>query len=167
MSNLCLPSAISALALFAAATSEQIGVALAQETGNKFAHDLSTIEKSQAEFDWAMQCQGCHGVDGVGSELREVPSLTGEVSKFLLVKGGREFLVRVPGVSGAPISDERLANVLNWMLITMDPEHLQSDEPKYTPEEVSIQRKKVLRIDVFERRAELIGKIKEYLEETN
>jgi hypothetical protein len=30
--------------------------------------------------------------------------------------GGRDYLLRVPGVAQAPLSDERLAHLLNWIL---------------------------------------------------
>jgi hypothetical protein len=38
------------------------------------------------------------------------------VSKFLTVPGGREYLIRVPGVSQSELSDARTAAVLNWIV---------------------------------------------------
>ena len=66
-------------------------------------------------LDYAVTCQGCHRADGTGTP-GTVPTLAGSVGKFLRVPGGREFLVRVPGVAQAPLDDVALAAVLNWML---------------------------------------------------
>jgi len=57
-------------------------------------------------LDYAVTCQGCHRADGAGTP-GTVPALAGSVGKFLRVPGGREFLVRVPGVAQAPLDDTR------------------------------------------------------------
>lgn len=68
-------------------------------------------------LDYAVHCQGCHRADGGGTP-GTIPALAGSVGKLLHARGGREFLVRVPGVSTAPLDDAALAAVLNWMLAT-------------------------------------------------
>ena len=45
-----------------------------------------------------------------------MPRLDGFVGLFTQVDGGRDYLMRVPGVARAKLDDERLAAVLNWML---------------------------------------------------
>jgi len=65
-------------------------------------------------FDYLLNCAGCHRTDATGSA--EVPTLTGMAS-FLSTPQGRAYLVRVPGVAQAPVSDERLAALLNWALV--------------------------------------------------
>jgi mono/diheme cytochrome c family protein len=64
-----------------------------------------------ARFDYLLNCAGCHQMDGRGSA--GVPSLT-RLGEVLAVAGGRAYVVRVPGVAQAPLSDERLAALLNW-----------------------------------------------------
>ncbi|HTB28405.1 MAG TPA: c-type cytochrome, partial [Steroidobacteraceae bacterium] len=44
-----------------------------------------------ARQNWALNCQGCHRLDGSGSDAT-APSLAGTVAKFLWVPGGREYL---------------------------------------------------------------------------
>src|SRR5207244_3649098 len=66
-------------------------------------------------LDYAVTCQGCHRADGTGTP-GSVPALAGSVGRFLRVPGGREFLVRVPGVSQSALDDASLAAVLNWIL---------------------------------------------------
>ncbi len=94
-------------------------------------------------LDYAVTCQGCHRADGAGTP-GTVPALAGSVGKFLRVPGGREFLVRVPGVAQAPLDDAALAAVLNWMLERFG----QDDVPKafvpYAAEEVSRLRRRPL-----------------------
>lgn len=65
-------------------------------------------------FDYLLNCAGCHRADATGSS--EVPALT-EMASFLATPQGRTYLVRVPGVAQAPLSDERLAALLNWTLV--------------------------------------------------
>ena len=52
--------------------------------------------------DYMLHCQGCHGPDGSGAR-GAVPSFRGEVAKFLRVPGGREYLLRVPGIGPAKV----------------------------------------------------------------
>lgn len=65
--------------------------------------------------NYALHCQGCHLADGSGTPGK-VPPLAGEVGRFLARPGGRAFLVQVPGVANAPLSDADLAALLNWTL---------------------------------------------------
>ncbi len=66
-----------------------------------------------AEHDYVLSCAGCHKLDGTGSAT--VPTLHG-VDGLLDRPGGRDYLLRVPGVAQAPLSDQRLAALLNWVL---------------------------------------------------
>jgi len=74
---------------------------------------------SGPRLDYVLQCMGCHLEDGSGAPGR-VPTLAG-VGRFLRVPGGRDYLVRVPGVAHAPLDDAALAALLNWMLARFDP----------------------------------------------
>jgi len=107
--------------------------------------------------DYMLQCQGCHLPDG-GETPGAVPALKGFVAKFLWVEGGREFLVRVPGSSQSSLDDARLAAVLNWILVTFDPEHLPTDFDSFTAEEVATLRRPPL-MDVASVRAALVAAI--------
>lgn len=66
------------------------------------------------EEDYLLSCAACHGPDGRGTP-GVTPDLRG-VAGLLALPGGREYLARVPGVAQAPLSDARLARLLNWTL---------------------------------------------------
>ena len=93
-----------------------------------------------AETMWMLNCQGCHRQDASGTGS-EVPPMPGIVARFLSVPGGREYLIRVPGVATAPLSDESIAVLVNWMLKKFDPKNVPGDFIPYTGEEVASLRK--------------------------
>ncbi|MDO6442739.1 MULTISPECIES: cytochrome C [unclassified Marinobacter] len=66
--------------------------------------------------NYQLQCLGCHLTNGEGSPRNDVPMMTGFVGNFLKVKGGREFLIQVPGSSLSALNNQQLADLLNWML---------------------------------------------------
>ena len=106
--------------------------------------------------DYVLHCRGCHGPDGAGAP-GAVPSFRGHVAKFVALPGGREYLVRVPGVSQSELSDARLAALLNWLLLEFDAADVPSDFTPYTAAEIARLRRPPL-IDVEgTRRAVLAG----------
>jgi hypothetical protein len=109
------------------------------------------------ELDYALECQGCHRADGTGTP-GSVPPLAGSVADFLRVAGGREFLVRVPGVAQAPLDDAALAAVINWMLARFDRADVPAGFVAYGAEEVGRLRRSPL-TDVERVRAELVKAI--------
>jgi hypothetical protein len=109
------------------------------------------------QADYMLHCQGCHLPDGSGF-VDKVPSFSG-VGDFLTVKGGRDFLVQVPGTSQSVLSDAKTARVLNWILVNLSHDSLPSDFVPYTGKEVSKLRSVRLE-DVSSVRAELVTRIK-------
>ncbi len=91
------------------------------------------------QIDYLLQCQGCHLADGSGAP-GSVPSLQDSLGRFLQVPGGREYLVRVPGSAQSPLSDARLAGVLNWMIGVFGPERIAADFTPFSAEEVARYR---------------------------
>lgn len=124
-----------------------------------FAIDVETAGATdRVEIDYMLNCQGCHLPDGRGFPERNVPSLTGHMAKFLWVSGGREFLVQVPGAATSDLTDEHLADVLNWMLQEFSAEEIPASFQPYTQEEVGGLRARPL-VNVSDVRAALIEKI--------
>jgi mono/diheme cytochrome c family protein len=107
--------------------------------------------------NWTLNCQGCHRPDGTGSE-GTAPSLAGTVAKFLWVPGGREYLIRVPGVATSPLSSDDLAEVVNWMLWRFDREHVPAGFQPFTAAEVARGRTQPLRLEASQMRGELLAK---------
>lgn len=113
----------------------------------------------RAKTSYMLYCQGCHLPDGRGAP-GAVPPMKGFVGNFLRVEGGRAFIASVPGVLNAPMDDERVAEVMNWMLTEMSAAELPEDFTPYTAEEMATYRKAPL-LAVRERRAELINRMAE------
>jgi len=107
---------------------------------------------------YMLGCQGCHLEDGRGFPQRGVPALNGFVGNFLKVPGGREYLVQVPGAAQSELSNERLADVLNWMLRTFSPAQLPADFTPYTAPEVGRLRRSPL-VEVAPVRVELLRRL--------
>ncbi|MDG2333980.1 MAG: cytochrome C [Myxococcota bacterium] len=116
-------------------------------------------DDAQNRLTWMLQCQGCHRADGTATG-DEVPAIAGQVSRFLHVDGGREFLVRVPGVATAPLGDADLAALVNWMLAEFDPDHLPESFTPYEAAEVAALRTRPLGPEVVPERQRLMTQLK-------
>ena len=92
---------------------------------------------NSVQVDYMLQCQGCHLPGGEGFPDKDVPRLAGEMGKLLNVEGGRAYLVQVPGAASSDLSDERLANVLNWMVQEFSPGQAPADFKPYDGAEIA------------------------------
>lgn len=96
----------------------------------------------RAWVDYALHCQGCHLPDGRGM-AGKVPDMRGQLGHFAALPGGREYLVRVPGVSTARLGDADVARLMNWLVRRMGP--VPAGFEDYTTEEVARLRADWLR----------------------
>ncbi len=101
-----------------------------------------------------LNCQGCHGAEGKVSAI-DTPVLYDSVARFLSVEGGREYLLSVPGVVNAPINDVDKANLLTWIMRSLDPLHLPDDFKPFSAEEIKWGRENPLLTRAAQRREEL------------
>ncbi|MGQ9425434.1 cytochrome c peroxidase [Gilvimarinus sp. F26214L] len=92
------------------------------------------------EVDYLLHCAGCHLENGSGMPPH-IPDLRVDLSYFAARPEGRSYLIRVPGVSQAPISDADLAEVLSWVVATFAGEQLAAP---FSAAEVSQHRLNVL-----------------------
>lgn len=113
---------------------------------------------ARARQNWMLSCQGCHRADATGTP-QTTPTMAGFVAKFLQVPGGREYLVRVPGVATAALSDADLAEVVNWSLVRFDVANVPADFKPYTPAEVGQLRRKPLRAEAMTVRAGMVARM--------
>ena len=98
--------------------------------------------------DYVLNCSACHGLDGAGTP-GVTPTLH-DVGVLLRLPGGRSYLGRVPGVAQAPLSDARLARLLNWVLERYSG---APPAPLYTATEIASLRASPLRDTRSARRA--------------
>ena len=118
------------------ATAWLLGLTLgAALTGDGLAAEPAAGPARSARLNYILHCQGCHLPDGSGSPGK-VPDMRGEVSQFLTIPGGREYLVQVPGAATSRLSDGELADLLNWLVKTMGPPPPSGFKP-YSQAEVS------------------------------
>ena len=107
---------------------------------------------------WALNCQGCHRPNGGGTP-GGAPPMRGVVGSFLRVEGGRAYLTQVPGVATAPLRDEELAQLLNYVLRRFDGAGLPDDFKPYTAAEVAAGRRTLLRTDAAAIRRRLMARL--------
>ena len=89
--------------------------------------------------NYQLQCAGCHLGNGMGSAANDTPRMAGFVGNFLKVPGGREFLVRVPGMSQSALDNAQLADLLNWLIRAdgMAGKSTPADYQPYSADEVA------------------------------
>ena len=113
--------------------------------------------RDNARMNYTIYCAGCHQMSGKGTPGL-VPDLGEYMGKFAQHPESRPFLAQVPGSSSAPISDAELAQVLNWILFTMNAEQLNEDFTPYSASEVAEYRKTPV-LEVIKVRDELVEKV--------
>ena len=136
-----------------------IGTAGAQTPATD-APAAGVANSQRAWQNWTLNCQGCHRPDGTGSATTS-PSLAGTVAKFLWVPGGREYLGRVPGVATSSLSNDDLADLINWMLWRFDKEDLPRTFQPFTAAEIGRLRASPLRLEASQMRNDLLKKAEE------
>ena len=72
---------------------------------------------NRAKTDYLLHCSGCHGQDGRGLESKGIPALQDQVGYLLRAKGGRAFVMQVPGLLSAGMLDDRAAGVTNYIIL--------------------------------------------------
>lgn len=118
-------------------------------------------DESRARINYVLNCQGCHLADA-GGTTNIVPRMKDFLGYFLQVEGGREFIVRVPGVSGAPLTDDEIAELMNWVLANFSRQEIPAGFKPYTTAEVARLRNQPL-LDVGKQREILIGRMRSEL----
>ena len=105
------------------------------------------------KVDYLLHCSGCHMPDGTGLSS-VVPTLHNIMGRMVATPEGRDYIVRVPGASQAPIDNEKLAAVLNWMLTEFSSDTLPQNFKPLTAKQVKRARSQLL-ADPIKYRAEL------------
>lgn len=114
----------------------------------------SVAPTTHARARWVLHCAGCHGVDGAGTEAGRVPDLR-RLGAFLRVDGGRQFVIKVPGVMGSGLDDAQVAEVTNWVLSTLAAGSVPDGHRPFTAAEVAQARQRPL-ADVAAERQRLL-----------
>lgn len=104
---------------------------------------LAREAPSSRPLAYITDCEGCHKADGSG-QPGIVPEFRDHIASYLSTAAGREYLIRVPGVAQSALSDQDVADVINWMLKTYDPDGLPAGFLPFTAAEVGTLRQSPL-----------------------
>ena len=90
-------------------------------------------EKDPPAFAYLLHCSGCHLETGAG-DPPTIPDLRYDLGTLLDSPEGRSYVLRVPGVTDAPISAEEMTELMNWMVGFLYPD--RTDFEPFTVEEI-------------------------------
>ena len=118
-------------------------------------------DETRARVDYMIHCQGCHLPEAAGVP-GHVPRMKNFLGYFLHSQAGREFIVQVPGAATSNLSDARLAELVNWLLLTYSRKQLPEDFEPYKVDEITRLRPH-LQADPESARQEILRGIAESL----
>ena len=99
-----------------------------------------------------LHCMGCHGSAAQGVPGK-IPPLAHSLGRFLRTPEGRNYVMRVPGAASSALSDERLAEVLNWLLAEFNHGEVPGGTAPFSAAEVARYRRTPLESVSATRRA--------------
>ena len=115
---------------------------------------LSIVQSTYLE-----RCGGCHGIQGL-SAPGEVPTLRGQVGYFLCTPEARAYLVRLPSLATSPLSDQELADLMNFVVFDLGGAEAVGSYQKFTEAEVRTLRTRPLKDVALARyRADLVEEL--------
>ncbi len=100
------------------------------------ASSIASADDQRAHFNYMLHCQGCH-LPAAEGFAGKVPVMKDFVGYFLHSQEGREFLIRVPGVSHSALSDGEIVELMNWLLQTHSADQLPEPYTPFTETEVA------------------------------
>lgn len=103
----------------------------------------ASTTRADPRADYLLHCGGCHLPDGRGAPP-DVPTLIASLGPIVASQEGRDYIVRVPGAAQTPLSDEQLAQVMNWVLTNFNADTLGTEFLPLTGTEVGNARRHVL-----------------------
>jgi hypothetical protein len=104
---------------------------------------ISFAVNASPKTDYMIHCMGCHAMNGQGMPP-EVPAFDSTLGDIVGKIGGRAYLIQVPGASQSHLNDERLADVLTWLLREFVGDELPSDFQDISTLEVNRFRPEIL-----------------------
>lgn len=97
-----------------------------------------------AQVAYLERCGGCHGIQG-GSAPREVPTIRGRMRYFLCTAEARAYLIRLPAIANASLSDAALADLMNFVVFDLGgAQDLAPSTETFTAREVGALRARPL-----------------------
>jgi len=97
---------------------------------------VAIADDQLATSDYLIHCQGCHLPQAVGVP-GHVPRMNNFLGYYLHSEAGRRFVIQVPGAATANLTDARLANLMNWLLLTYSEAQLPDNFKPYSVDEIA------------------------------
>lgn len=117
----------------------------------------SLADLTSAQSDYVEQCGGCHSLEGDTSPA-PVPVLRGRVGYFMSSPAGRRYLIRLPNIARSLEDNQRLADLMNFVVFGLGGASSSSCARAFTAEEVAGFRKNPLtNAQVFETRRVVVA----------
>lgn len=83
--------------------------------GLSLAAPVLSAQEYSATVNYQLRCAGCHGQDGMGVSTGGIPPFPGFVDGFFSTEKSRLYLMHVPGVNSASLTDREIAEVMNYV----------------------------------------------------
>ena len=83
--------------------------------GLSLAAPVLSSQEYSASVNYQLRCAGCHGQDGMGVPAGGIPPFPKYVDGFFSTENSRLYLMHVPGINGASLTDREIAAVMNYV----------------------------------------------------
>ena len=165
ISRWALPAACAALLAWAAAPAQAQDPAAAPRFPSTAKRTTQPIAAPNApptsedalrdpqRYNYVLHCSGCHFLHGEGMPSGGIPRVRDQLGYFLALPEGRAYLMQVPGLLSAGMTDEQAAGVINWMIEAFAGPSRPADFLPYTADEAQRYR--------LQKPADIIGKRRE------
>jgi len=132
----------------------QLSSAVADVPAPNSSPDIPAINHTVSNY--LQSCGGCHGIQG-RSAIGLVPQLRDRVGWFLCTSEGRDFIVQLPDVAFAGVSDQELADILNFMMFDLGGASTPKSAKPYSASEVKqLRENSTLRTGLRARRQAVV-----------
>jgi mono/diheme cytochrome c family protein len=122
-------------------------------TGGLGAPAAAAGSEAWARGAFLERCGGCHGLDGK-SAAALVPDLRDQVGYFLCTPEGRAYIGRLPNVAFSGVSDQQLAEMVNYTVFQIGGSSAPAKAKPYTAAEVGrLRRRPLTATDLVAQRA--------------
>jgi len=91
---------------------------------------------NHAQTAYVAGCGGCHGIQGI-SKNELIPSLRDRAGYWLCTAEGRKYMVKLPNVALAPLSDAELADLMNFVAFDLGGVSAPKAAARYTASEIT------------------------------
>jgi len=99
-------------------------------------------DDQRARNNYMIHCQGCHLPEAEGLPGK-VPRMKNFLGYFLHSQAGRQFIIRVPGVSTSALQDDQVTELMNWLLFTYSAPQLPESFVPFTVDEIAALRQDI------------------------